>query len=219
MLPELFAHPFSFYSAKALIAFYDKGAPFKLRLLSGEDPSAGEEMARLWPMLRFPILKVGERTLVETSIIIEWLDQQPAGAGSLIPADADAALDVRMRDRIFDNYVMSPMATITFDATRPAGQHDDFGVAQARALLERAYAWLDSEMAERRWASGSTFSLADCAAAPALLYADWVHPIDPSRTHLLAYRSRLLARPSVARVVEEARPFRSNFPLPVPDRD
>ena len=217
-LPELFAHPFSFYSAKALIAFYEKEAPFTLRML-GHDPSAGEEMARLWPLGRFPVLKVSNRTLVETSIIIEWVDQNHDGAGKLIPAEADAALDVRMRDRIFDNYVMAPMATITFDAARPADQRDAFGVAAARSLLDRAYAWLDAQSAAHGWVSANDFSLADCAAAPALLYADWVHPIDRSLKSLLGYRSRMLARPSVSRCVEEARPFRANFPLPVPDRD
>ena len=176
-------------------------------------------MVRLWPMQRFPVLKVGERTLVETSIIIEWVDQHHAGQGALIPADADAALEVRMLDRIFDNYVMAPMATITFDAARPADKHDEFGVSAARSLLDRAYQWLDDEMARKVWASGHDFSLADCAAASALLYADWVHPIGPNHASLIAYRSRLLGRPSVSRCVEEARPFRSNFPLPIPDRD
>lgn len=219
MRPELFAHPFSFYSAKALIAFYEKEAPFTLRLLSAADPGAGEELVRLWPLQRFPILKVGARTLVETSIIIEWLDRHHAGSGPLIPVEADAALDVRMRDRIFDNYVMAPMAVIVFDAARPADKRDAFGEAAARALLDRAYAWLNDEMAERTWASGDRFSLADCAAAPALLYADWVHPIDPGLRGLLAYRARLLSRPAVSRCIEEARPFRANFPIAIPDRD
>jgi glutathione S-transferase len=137
----------------------------------------------------------------------------------LIPEDAPAALEVRMMDRIFDNYVSTPQARIVFDAIRPADARDPFGVAEARAMLDTAYRWLDQAMAGRQWAAGASFSLADCAAAPALFYADWTHPIGQELGNLRSYRRRLLARPSFARAVDEARPYRPLFPLGAPDRD
>jgi glutathione S-transferase len=137
----------------------------------------------------------------------------------LIPEDGAAALEARMMDRVFDNYIMTPMQTAVGDALRPAKDRDPYGVTAAKALLERCYRWLDGVMATRAWAAGDAFSLADCAAAPSLFYADWVHEIDPAFGHLRAYRARLLARPSIARAVDEARPFRKLFPLGAPDRD
>jgi glutathione S-transferase len=124
-----------------------------------------------------------------------------------------------MMDRVFDNYVMTPQGSIVFNAIRQPQDRDPYGEAQARSMLETAYAWLDERMADREWAVGETFTLADCAAAPSLFYADWTHQIDPRFGHLLAYRRRLLARPSFARAVDEARPYRSYFPLGAPDRD
>jgi glutathione S-transferase len=124
-----------------------------------------------------------------------------------------------MLDRIFDNYVMTPMQKIVTDALRPAGDRDAYGVAEARALLEKAYGWLDARLEGREWATGGRFSLADCAAAPSLFYADWAHPIGADRSRLRAYRGRLLERPSFARAVNEARPYRQYFPLGAPDRD
>src|SRR5262245_29649038 len=118
-----------------------------------------------------------------------------------------------MLDRFFDLYVMTPMQKPVADRLRPAEQRDGFGVEEAKALLERSYAWLDGTLAGRTWAAGDAFSLADCAAAPALFYADWVLPINAAFGNLRAYRQRLLARPSFARAVEEARPYRPLFPL------
>ena len=137
----------------------------------------------------------------------------------LIPADPKLALDVRMMDRIFDNYVMTPMNCIVQDARRQPEARDAQSVAQGRALLDTTYRWLNQRMPGRVWASGETFSMADCAAAPSLFYADWAHPIGETFSHVRSYRARLLARPSVARVVDEARPFRQFFPLGAPDRD
>jgi glutathione S-transferase len=219
MAARLFAHPFSSYCQKVLIAFYEKGVAYDLQMLSSDNPSAGAELARLWPIGRFPLLDADGRTLLESSVIVEWVDLQPSTAPRLIPADPQAALDVRMRDRIFDNYVMTPMQAIVFDRLRPEGTQDAHGVAQAHVLLDKSYAWLDAEMASRPWACGEDFTLADCAAAPALFYADWVHPID-GFAHLRAYIRRLRTRPSVARAIDEARPFRHFFPGGAPaDRD
>lgn len=217
MTLELFAHPFSSYCQKALIAFHENDIPFTYRMM--EDPGVGEEFAALWPMKRFPILRDGDRVLLETSIIIEYLAVHYPGPVKLIPEDADLALEARMLDRFFDNYVMTPQGDIVFESLRPAEARDPYGVKQAREMLETSYAWLDARMKDRTWAVGETFTLADCAAAPSLFYADWTHRIPEQYVHLLAYRARLLQRPSFARAVDDARRFRHYFPLGAPDRD
>jgi len=216
---QLFAHPFSSYCQKALIALYENDTPFTFRMLSGEEPATFAEFAGLWPIRRFPILVDGDRTILEASIVIEYLQIHHRGPVTLIPKDPDAALEVRMLDRFFDNYVMTPQSRCVADAMRSPEARDPHGVAEARAMLETAYAWLDERMAGRDWAAGDAFSLADCAAAPSLFYADWTHPIPGGMANLKAYRARLLARPSFARAVDEARPYRAFFPLGAPDRD
>ena len=219
MTLQLFAHPFSSYCQKALIAFYENDIPFTFRMLSSDEPANTEEFAARWPIKRFPLLVDDGRTILEASTIIEHLQVRHPGPVRLIPQDPDAAVEVRMLDRVFDNYVMTPQGKCVFDAIRPAEVRDAHGVAEARAMLETSYAWLDGWMAGREWASGDAFSLADCAAAPFLFYADWTHRIGAQFTNLHAYRARLLARPSFARAVDEARPYRSFFPLGAPDRD
>ncbi len=214
--PLLYAHPFSSYSQKALVALYENGIDFDYRNL--EDKQAQAELAALWPMRRFPVLVDGGRTILEASCVIEYLQLHYPGQTRLIPDDPDAALDVRMLDRFFDNYVSTPQQKFVFDRLRPEADRDPYGVAEARAMLETAYAWLDQRMATREWAAGD-FSMADCAAAPFLFYADWTHPIPEQFAHTRAYRQRLLARPSVKRAVDEARPYRAYFPLGAPDRD
>jgi glutathione S-transferase len=216
-LPRLYAHPFSSYSQKVLIALYENQTPFEYRSL--ETPGAPEELAALWPMKRFPVLVDAGRTVLEATSIIEYLDIHYPGPVRLVPADAGAALEVRMMDRVFDNYVSTPQQKVVFDRLRPESVRDPHGVTEARAMLATAYAWLDKVMASREWAAGDSFSLADCAAAPFLFYADWTERIDPAFANVVDYRRRLLARPSFARAVEEARPFRGYFPLGAPDRD
>jgi len=219
MTLQLFAHPFSSYCQKALIAFYENDIPFTLRPLSPEEPANGEEFARLWPIRKFPVLVEDGRTILEASIIIEYLQVHHAGPVTLIPEDPDAAIEVRMLDRFFDNYVMTPQGKCVFDALRAPEDRDPYGVTEARAMLDTAYAWLDERMAHREWAAGDAFSLADCAAAPSLFYADWTHEIPAKLANLRAYRARLLARPSFARAVDGGRPYRHFFPLGAPDRD
>lgn len=216
-LPLLYAHPFSSYCQKVLVALYENGTPFDYRSL--EDASATAELAALWPMKRFPVLVDAGRTVIEASCIVEYLDLYHPGPVKLLPADAKAALEVRLMDRFFDNYISTPQQKVVVDRLRPEHARDDYGVAEARAMLDTAYAWLDRVMADREWAAGDAFSLADCAAAPFLFYADWTHPIDPAFGLVRAYRARLLARPSFARAVDEARPYRPYFPLGAPDRD
>jgi glutathione S-transferase len=219
MTLELYAHPFSSYSQKVLVALYENATPFAWRLLSSDDPLLMQQWVTLWPLKRFPVLVDANRTVTEASTIIEYLGLRHPGPVALLPTDAFAALEVRGMDRFFDNYISTPQQKIVFDKLRPADQRDAAGVADARAMLDAAYAWLDAHMAQREWAAGQAFSLADCGAAPFLFYADWTHRIDASFTHVIAYRRRLLARPSFARAVDEARPFRSYFPLGAPDRD
>jgi glutathione S-transferase len=216
---QLFAHPFSSYCQKVLIALRENDTPFDYRTLSQDDEKTRAEHAALWPLKRFPVLVDEGRTVLESSIIIEYLALNHPGPVRLLPDDPRAALDVRLMDRFFDCYIMTPMQRIVFDALRAPEQRDPFGTDDARSMLELAYRWLDDTMRDRQWAAGGAFSMADCAAAPSLFYADWTHPIDAGFANVRAYRERLLARPSFARVVDDARPYRGFFPLGAPDRD
>lgn len=215
----LYAHPFSSYSWKALIAFYENATPFTYKIIGPDDPDAVADWSRRWPIRKFPVLLDGDETIVEASIIIEHLDLHHAGPARLVPADPAEALKARELDRIFDNYIMTPMQKIVTDKLRPEADRDPYGVAEARRTLDTAYAWLDGELSGRTWAAGDQFTLADCAGGPSLFYADWAHPIPAVHATLKAYRRRVLARPSVVRAVDEARPYRHYFPLGAPDRD
>jgi glutathione S-transferase len=219
MTLQLFAHPFSSYCWKVLIALWENDTPFDYRPLDQDHLDNGAEWATLWPLRKMPVLVDDGRVVVETSVIIEHLDLFHPGPVRFVPADATAAIETRMLDRIFDNYVMTPMTKHVADAMRAEDAKDPAGVADAGAMLDTSYAWLDQRLAGRKWAAGDAFSLADCAGAPALFYTDWVRPIPESYATLRAYRARVLARPSVARAVEEARPYRALFPLGAPDRD
>ncbi len=201
------------------MALYENGTSFTFRMLDHDDPATLAEFERLWPLKRFPLLVDGQRPIMEATIIIEHLDLHHAGPVKLVPDDPETALAVRFIDRFFDNYVQTPQQKIVFDAIREAGERDAFGVSDARAMLDRAYAWLEAYLAGREWAVGDRFGMADCSAAPALFYADWTHPIGEAFPNLRTYRNRLLARPSFARAVDEARPYRALFPLGAPDRD
>lgn len=219
MKPSLFAHPFASYCQKVLIALYENGTDFTYRKFGPEDPTAMSELEALWPLKKFPLLLDEGRSYAESSVIIEYLGIRYPGPVKFIPANTAAALEVRIMDRFFDNYVMTPMQKIVADFIRAEDARDPFGVREARALLDAAYGWLNGVMAARTWAAGEEFSLADCAAASALFYSDWVHEIGGQHPNLRDYRARLLARPSVARTVDEARPYRSLFPPGAPDRD
>ncbi|HVY54324.1 MAG TPA: glutathione S-transferase family protein [Thermodesulfobacteriota bacterium] len=201
------------------MALYENDTPFTPRILDKADPSTFAEFETLWPLKKFPLLLDGDRAIAEATIIIEYLDLTYPGPVRMIPDDRKSALEVRFADRFFDNYVHTPMQAIVADALRVSDDRDPKGVADARAMLETAYSWLEKRMADREWAAGGRFSLADCAAAPALFYADWVYPISADFPNVRAYRNRLNARPSFARAIDEARPYRPLFPLGAPDRD
>jgi glutathione S-transferase len=215
----LYGHPFSSYTQKVLTALYENGTPFEFRSLGPDTPQHAAEWLRRWPIAKFPLLVDGERSVAETSIIIEHLQLAHPGPVRLLPADPTAALDVRLLDRFFDLHVMTPMQHAVAGALTGDPVKRQEAMAHAVDKLERAYAWLEGQLAGRTWAAGPDFTLADCAAAPSLFYADWTHRIPETFPVLRAYRARLLARPSFARAVEEARPFRPLFPLGAPDRD
>ncbi|OBZ92034.1 glutathione S-transferase [Pararhizobium polonicum] len=219
MTPQLFAHPFSSYCQKVLVAIYENGTAFDYRMLSPDEADTVAEWQSIWPIKRFPVLKDGKNAVMEATIIIEYLMLNYPGTVRLIPQEPQAALRTRMMDRFFDNYIMTPMQKVVLNQIRPETDRDPYGVKEAKAMLDDAYAWLDGVVAKTEWAAGDDFTLADCAACPSLFYADWVHPIPETLPNTRAYRARLLARPSFARAIDEGRPYRAFFPLGAPDRD
>ena len=218
MTLTLYAHPFASYCWKVAIALDENATPFTYREIDLGDPDSAAQLERLWPFKKFPVLVDGEKSVIESTIIIEYLSLNYPGRARLLPVDAAAALDVRFVDRFFDNYVHAPVQAIVSDAMR-GEKRDAQVVARARSTVDTAYAWLERRMENQEWAVADHFSLADCSAAPALFYADWVHPIGDAFPSVRAYRNRLNARPSVLRTIDKARPYRHLFPLGAPDRD
>jgi glutathione S-transferase len=205
-------HPLSSFCQKVLIGLYELEVPFTKRLVDLGDPSDRAAFLALWPIGKFPVLEdtASKLTLPETSIILEHLDERHGRR--LIPAQPERALTCRLRDRFFDLYVNTPMGKMVTDKLRPEGRHDPYGVEQAQAQLETAYAIADEWLREGPWAAGETFSMADCAAAPALFYANQILPFQGRWTHLSGYFDRLSLRPSYQRVADEARPYLAMFP-------
>jgi glutathione S-transferase len=200
-----------------LIPLYADGTAFEFRQV----PENGEnyaELKRIWPFGKFPVLVDAGEAVIETTPIIEHLQAHHPGSSVWIP-DGELGRRVRFLDRFFDLYVQGNMQPSVNHALRPEGMGDAYGAEQGRKNLHIAYDWLEANLPEDGWAAGDSFTLADCAAAPALFYADWVEEIGPERPKVAAYRARLLAHPVVARVVDEARPYRPYFPLGAPDRD
>jgi glutathione S-transferase len=216
MTLTLHYHPFSSFCQKALVALYERDVPFERVVVDLGDPGQKAALERLWPMGKFPVLRdeaLGA-TVPESSLIVEYLDRAHPGPPPLVPADPEAALKVRLWDRFFDQYVELPLQKAVGDTLRPEGARDPHGVGEAKALLERAYDLLEDRLVPGEpWVAGDDFTLADCGAAPALFYAAMVLPF-AGRPRLEAYYARLRARPSFARAVDEARPFRHFFPLP-----
>lgn len=209
----LYYHPLSSFCMKVLIALYENGTPFTPHLVDLADEAAAANLKKLWPIGKFPVLRdnARNRTVPETSIIIEYLDRHYPGATRFIPADRALALQVRLQDRFYDLYVQLPMQEIVGERLRPADKKDPFGVARAKDRLGNVYAMIDRDMADRAWAAGDAFSMADCAAAPALFYAHKVVSLDGFK-NTAAYRERLMQRPSFARVLKEAEPYFGLFP-------
>ena len=210
---SLYYHPLASYCWKVLIALYENETPFTPRLVDLGDEAQRNALLKLWPVGKFPILhdEAAGRVVPESSIIIEYLDAHHPGRAPLIPADRDAALEVRLQDRFFDQQVHEAMQKHVVDKLRPEGQRDPYGVEQAHVQLERAYDILEATLQGRAWAAGDVFSMADCAAAPALYYGNLVHPLG-GHGRVAAYLQKLTARPSFARVLGEAEPYFSSFP-------
>ena len=207
-------HPLASYCHKALIALYENATPFAANLVNLGDERERAALLKLSPIGKFPVLRDDARneTIPESTIIIEYLDRHYPGRTQFIPADAERAWQTRLRDRFYDLYVHEPMQKIVGDRIRPQGSKDPHGVEEARARLRTAYGMIDREMTTRTWAMGDTFSLADCAAAPALFYANEVMPFGDTHANVAAYFDRLKARPSYARVLKEAKPYFAMFP-------
>jgi glutathione S-transferase len=214
---ELYGHPFSSYTWKVLIPLYADDTQFDFRQVP-ENEENYAELKRIWPFGKFPVLLDDGEPVIETTCIIEHLQAHHRGANTWIP-DGEPGRRVRFMDRFFDLYVMNTMNVVVADKLRPEGMQDPYGVALARKTVHVAYDWLEANLGDGPWAVGEEFSLADCAAAPSLFYADWVEEIGDGRPKLKAYRSRLLVHPAVKRCVDEARPYRPYFPLGAPDRD
>lgn len=219
----LHGHPFSSYTWKALIALYEKELPFTFQSVEDDfaaNQESGKRLSQIWPLNKFPVLEDGNRVLIESSILIEHLDLSYPGTPRLIPEESQAALEVRFLDRVFDNHVMANMQAVVaehlpFITEKP----DTMRIDRAKNALSKIYCWLEDKLTENNWAAGAEFTLADCAGAPALFYADWVHPIPDECLRVKAYRARALERPSVARAVDGARPYRHYWTLGSTDRD
>lgn len=211
---KLYYHPLASYCWKVLIALYESETPFEPVLVNLAEASDRAALSKLWPLLKFPVLVDESSGLVvpESSIIIEHLaETQPQGR-ALLPTDAAGALETRLMDRLFDQQIHEPMQKHVGDKLRPADKRDPYGVEQAHAQIEQGYDLLEQRLNGRTWAAGQTFTLADCAAAPALYYANRIHAIPAARPRLLAYWEQLKARPSFARVFREAEPYLHFFP-------
>ena len=211
---KLYFHPLSSFCWKVLIALYENDTPFTPQAVNLGDASERAALLRLWPIGKFPVLRddASDRTIPESSIIVEYLDVCYPGRTRFIPADAKLALQTRLRDRFYDLYVHLPVQKIVDDRLRPKGSKDPHGVAEAKARIQSCYGMIDKEMAARTWAMGEAFSMADCAASPALFYANRVVPFGDGNSNVAAYFDRLQARPSFARVIKEAEPFFGMFP-------
>lgn len=214
---ELLGHPFSSYTQKVLIALWANETPFEYRLLESNHPENAAILKQHSPFGLFPLLLDDGQPVIESTPIIEYLQANHPGRNVWIP-EGELGRRVRFLDRFFDLHVMGNMQVPVIDKLRPEGANDPFGVQRAREKLHTAYDWLEGQIGEP-YAVGDSVTLADCAAAPSLFYADWVEEIGDGRPRLKAYRARLLEHPAVSRAVEEGRPYRHYFPLGAPDRD
>ena len=207
-------HPLASFCHKALIALYENEVAFTPKIVDLGDPGQRAEFLALWPIGKFPVLQdvALDKVIPESTIIIEYLEQHHPGKAKLIPDDTEQARETRLRDRFFDLYVHEPMQKIVGDRLRPEGAKDPHGVDHARNTMRTALGMLEQDMASRTWAIGEVFGLADCAAAPALFYADKVMPIAMDYPNVKRYLDRLMQRASYARVLREAEPYFAMFP-------
>lgn len=211
MALTFYFHPLSSFCHKVMIALYENGTPFTPVIVNLGDPDSRDAFRKIWPIGKFPVITDGDHVVPESSIIIEYLAEHYPGKTALLANDPDLARRIRMRDRFFDNYVHLPMQKIVGDRLRPAGKNDPFGVDEARNQICVSYGMIEQALEGKTWIMGDEFTMADCAAAPALEYAAMVQPF-ASYTNIAAYYARLEQRPSFARVLKEAEPYRHMFP-------
>lgn len=206
---KLYFHPLSSFCHKVLIALYENETPFEPQIVNLGEEKSRAEFLKIWPIGKFPVLRDErrDRLVPESSIIIEYLAQHYPGKTSLVPSDPDLARQTRLRDRFFDLYVNVPMQKMIGDRRRPAGKNDPYGVEEAKAQLETSLGMLEPEMGKAAWAMGDAFTMADCAAAPSLFYANMLRPFLDTHKNLAGYYQRLMKRPSFARVIKEAEPY------------
>jgi glutathione S-transferase len=206
---KLYFHPLSSFCQKALVALYENDTPFEPVIVDLFDAKSSAALKAIWPIGRFPVLRdeANDRTVPESSIIIEYLDQHYPGRTQLVPADAELARQMRLQDRFYDLYVNVPMQKVVTDKLRPPGKNDPYGVEAARTLLHTACSMIEQEMATKTWATGDAFTMADCAAAPALFYANMLTSLGDTYPNTAAYLRRLMDRPSFARAIKEAQPY------------
>ena len=214
MTLKLYYHPLSSFCMKALMALYENDTPFEGVIVDLGNEASRAAFLRVWPIGKFPVLRdeARERTVPESSIIIEYLAKHYPGKSQLVPGDDDLARQTRLSDRFFDLYVHVPMQRIVAERLRPAGKGDPFGLEQAKTLLRTSLGMVEQDMAAKTWAMGNSFSMADCAASPALFYADQVMPFADSHKNATTYLNRLKERPSFARALREAQPYWHMFP-------
>ena len=206
---KLYFHPLSSFCQKALVALYENDTPFEPHIVDLADAKSSAAFKAIWPIGKFPVLRdeANDRTVPESSIIIEYLAQHYPGKTQLVPADAELARQMRLQDRFYDLYVNVPMQKVVTDKLRPSGKNDPYGVEAARTLLHTACSMIEQDMATKTWATGDAFTMADCAAAPALFYANMLTPLGDAYPNAAAYLRRLMDRPSFARAIKEARPY------------
>jgi glutathione S-transferase len=214
MTLKLYFHPLSSFCQKALTALYENGTPFEPVIVDLFNEASAAAFKKIWPIGKFPVLRdeARDRTVPESSIIIEYLAQHYPGKTQLVPADAELARQMRLRDRFFDLYVNVPMQKVVTDKLRPAGKNDPYGVEQAKTLLQTSLGMIDQDMATKSWVMGDVFTMADCAAAPSLFYANMLMPFAATHKNAARYLGRLMERPSFARAVEEAQPYLKLMP-------
>ncbi|MBO6669660.1 glutathione S-transferase family protein [Parvibaculum sp.] len=213
MTLKLYYHPLSNFCQKALISLYESNVDFTPVFIDLGNESDRAKLGAVWPMVKFPVLVDEARgeSVPEATIIIEYLNDRHPAAVPLIPAEKDAARTVRLMDRFFDLHVNQHMFAVVSDRLKPEERKDPAGVEEAKAKLAETYAYADGVLKAREWAAGNDFSMADCAAAPTLYYANRIVPFGEHK-NLAAYFERLMKRPSFARVFEEAEPYRHLFP-------
>ena len=212
---KLYFHPLASFCHKALIALYENCIPFEPIIVDLRDDVSSAAFRAISPMAKMPVLRdeARSRTVAESTIIIEFVDAHYPGRTQFVPTDVDRAWQTRMWDRFYDHYVQEPMQKIVTDRLRPEGKNDTYGVELAKVQLRAAYRVIEQEMQSKVWTMGNDFTLADCAAAPALFYANTVVPFAEAYKNLPAYLDRLMARPSFARVLKEAQPYFGLFPM------